>query len=211
MKKRRYICIAIIILAAACILVPTGIGVYQKTLLRKNFTDNQRREPYALNVPLEEMDFTVLKKYFPTESTLLLHNYNRKITLPCDVDYYISKEDSKPALTLKKGTAVYVLNTDEENPVGYGVQCWPDYEKEWRYGYQFLTADFTSIDGEYLSIYYVKSSQLEKVAKAFYKENTKQLQNDYRFSASYYAHRTTQYIDRILYDAGVFCSKQLEK
>ncbi len=52
MKKRRYICIAIIILAAACILVPTGISVYQKTLLRKNFADNQRRETYALNVPL---------------------------------------------------------------------------------------------------------------------------------------------------------------
>ncbi len=60
-------------------------------------------------------------------------------------------------------------------------------------------------------MYYVKSSQLEKVAKAFYKENTKQLRNDYRFSASYYAKRATQYIDRILYDAGAFCSKQLEE
>lgn len=211
MKKTRYICAVVIVLIASCILLPIGISTYRQASLRKNFTDNQQNEPYALGIPLDEMDFTVYDKYFPTASTLLLHNYTRKIALPCDVDYFASKEDEEPVLTLKKGTAVYVLNDKEENPVGYGIRCWPDYQEEWRYGYQFLTADFTSVREGDLPMYYVKASQLEKVAEAFYKANTKQLRNDYRFSASYYAQKATQYIDKILYDAGAFCSEQLEE
>ena len=172
----------------------------------KTFVDNGKNEPYAQGVPLHEMDFEAYEDYFLNATTALGYNYTREIELPCDVNYYASKEDSKPVLTLKKGTTVYVMSSNGIVPIGYGFQCWPDYEKGWRYGYTFLKADFRFIpDGA--EMYYVKSNELEKVVGAFYKANQKKLKNYYR--ESQYKKLVTQYIDESLYLGGAYLSEYL--
>ena len=193
--------IALLILLTIVFVVWNMPNKYEKT-----FVDNGENEPYAQGVPLHEMDFAVYEDYFPDATSALGYNYERKIELPCDINYYASKEDSKPVLTLKKGTSVYVMPKDYAIPIGYGLQCWPDYEKSWRYGYVFLTEDF-----EYLledtEMYYVKSNELEKVADAFYQANQKAYSK--RYSARKFTKLITQEIDEVLYRNGAYLSNAL--
>ena len=191
------------------LLIACGSADHEKQVM-ENFSDNQKNEPYARKVPLSEMDFEVYAEYFPTATTLIQYNYNRKISLPCDVEYYCAKEDSAPAVTLKEGTEVYIMSDDEIIPDGYGMICWPDYEDGWRYGQPFLTEDFSdSSVPEGTSLYYVREEQLEKVAEAFYKSN--QTHFEKKISADDYVKKITRYIDQILYDNGAYVSNSLLK
>ena len=155
-KKRRIAELFVIFPMIFLMLTACGSAGYKKEV-EENFTDNGKNEPYARQIPLDEMDFQVYDDYFTKFSTLVQYNYDRKISLPCDVEYYESKEDSEPILTLEKGTKVYVLPDNERSIEGYGWCCWPDYEEGWRYGNPFLTIDFTYISEEY-PMYYVKSA-----------------------------------------------------
>ena len=203
-KKRRMAELFVIFPMIFLMLTACGSAGYKKEV-EENFTDNDKNEPYARQIPLDEMDFQVYDDYFPKIRAMILYNYDRKISLPCDVEYYESKEDSEPILTLEKGTKVYVLPDNERTIEGYGWCCWPDYEEGWRYGNPFLTIDFTYISEEY-PMYYVKSEQLEKVAEAFYESNRDSFSS---IRKKDYVRRTTQYIDQILYDNGAYISKAL--
>lgn len=178
---------------------------YSEYTYKRNFVNNRKNEPYFLNIPLDEMNFNVYAGYFSQNQTLIDPNYTKSISLPCDLDYYAQKDDAEPALTFQKGTTVYVLPSDTAAfpTIGYGLQCWPDYQSGWRYGHPFLTADI-SYDPDTYPMYYVKTAQLKKVAQAFYKANTKQLTNYYLFSSEF-ADKTVGYIDQVLYENGVFC------
>lgn len=207
-KRMRWGCgilITLMIIAFAVIILLLLMYDYRYGFRyqKKGFIDNQKNEPYALKIPLDEMDFDVYSEYFLMAETLNDPNFNRKIVLPCDVNYYVRKEDSKPAFTLKKGTEVYILPDRKAfSIVGYGLQCWPDYQEGWRYGCPFITEDTTNIvDGN--TMYFVKSAQLERAAGAFYKANRKQLR--YRCTPWDFPEIITQYVDRILYENGVFC------
>lgn len=204
-KKKRMAELFVILPMIIFMLTACGSADY-KTEAEENFMDNGKDEPYACQIPLDEMDFHVYDDYFPKATAMILLNYDRKLSLPCDVEYYDSKENPVPILTLEKGTQVYVLPDDDRTIPGYGMCCWPDYEEGWRYGNPFLTTDFTYIGEEY-PMYYVKSAQLEKVVEVFYDNNLDSFGSSYRKED--YVRRTTQYIDQILYDNGAFISKAL--
>ncbi len=206
------------LLAAAVLGIGAGVLVkvcrdnaYRQQMLA-NFKDNGKDEPYANRVPLHEMDFSVYDKYFPQATAPILVKYERKITLPCDVEYYSAKEDSVPAVILPKGTEVYIFPQDG-GPFfihGYGVRCWPDYEKGWRYGIPFLTFDASRLEDVYqdeeIPMYYVKTRQLEKVAEKFYENNPSAA---VRIRKSEYVKRAIRSIDQFLYDNGAFLSEEL--
>lgn len=179
--------------------------------LKEEFKDNGNQEPYSQNVPLSEMDFSGYReKAFTNVSTLTDPGYTLTCTLPCDVEYYTSKTDKTPAVTLEKGTQIYVLPSDQKNfpTFGYGLQCWPDYEAGWRYGQPFSQKEFTR---ELLSdtnspCYYVKTEQLDAVAEAFCKENEKAFASFKEYEPS---RVLIEAIDRELYTYGAFCSPEL--
>ena len=179
--------------------------------LEKNFQDNGKGEPYSQKIPLSEMDFTPYMEAIFNKMVIAAGspNYTSEIVLPCDVEYYTDKTDKTPAVTLEKGTTVYVLPSDEPDlpTVGYGMQCWPDYEKGWRYGQPFYKEEFKygmmSRYGQ--PWYYVKSKQLEAVAREFC------LVNDFYKSRNPYSPEKAgiEFIDRALYEYGAFCSPEL--
>ena len=211
-KMKLFVMLGALALLAAIILVVNS----QPNEYEKNFEDNGANKPYARKVPLHEMDFNEYDYYFQYIQGLGSSiNYVREIELPCDINYYVRKEDSKPALTLKKGTKVYVKPKDfsEHEPVGYGWRCWPDYEKGWRYGYAFVTEDFKLYEFELVDedaeMYYVKLDQLEKVAEAFYKANKDVLSKG--ITKKMYIENFILSIDKTLYMNGAYLSNELRE
>ena len=146
--------------------------------MEEYFKQNNKNEPYARGVPLDEMDFSEYWGYFITQSYAVQTDETQEsvyLTLPCDVEYYLHKEDKTPAVVLKKGTEVVVgknLPLDETMALfdmsGYGMRTWPGYEAGWRYGIPFRTRlDYVeSLVGA--KRYYVKTQQLFEVANAYY-------------------------------------------
>ena len=178
--------------------------------LEKNFQDNGKGEPYSQKIPLSEMDFTPYMEAIFNKMVIAAGspNYTSEIVLPCDVEYYTDKTDKTPAVTLEKGTTVYVLPSDDPDfTIGYGMQCWPDYEKGWRYGQPFYKEEFKKgmISRYGQPWYYVKSKQLEAVAREFC------LVNDFYKSRNPYSPEKAgiEFIDRALYEYGAFCSPEL--
>jgi hypothetical protein len=175
----------------------------------KNFSENERTDqPYKLKTPLHEMDFDEYGYYFKTLTAPVGLDYSisNKTVLPCDVEYYALQDDSEPILTLKKGTEVCISSEKGEIPIGYGLKCWPDYEKGWRYGYAFLSEDFEDLS-ENAQKYYVKSKQLEKVAIERYKNN-KDVYGIFQTEKEY-VQSVTQEIDEVLYFNGAYLSNYL--
>ena len=144
--------------------------------MKEHFKQNNKNEPYARGVPLHEMDFSEYWRYFEKiGDDLMIHNEPETVVLPCDVEYYRRKGDKKPALVIPKGTEVYIrknnLPQEQQNRFfmsGYGVETWPDYEADWRYGIPFRTElDYVeSLVGA--KRYYVKTQQLFQVADAYF-------------------------------------------
>ena len=180
---------------------------YTKHQYRNLYIDSGKITPYSERVPLDEIDLDTYW-YVHGYSTLLLYDYAELIEAPCDIEYYLKKDDTKPALTIKKGTPIYVLPEDKDfsSTIGYGLVCWPDYEDKWRYGYPFLT-ESTEYAPETYTNYYVKKTQLQKIAKVFYKENQKQFRG-YR-SAPIFADMIIRNIDWSLYRKGIFCAPEI--
>lgn len=79
--------------------------------LKENYIDNGKNEPYAAETPLTDMDFSIYTSQYYSDiiSPLVDPDYNKRVTLPCDVEYYQSPGDATPVLTLPKGSDVYVL------------------------------------------------------------------------------------------------------
>lgn len=200
-----FICSAAAAIIAIVLMVVGRDSDYRK----KDFVYNGKNEPYAQEIPLHEMNFHSYKKYMNTTSTLAVPLYVKQIDLPCDVYYYFRKEDTEPALTLEKGTKIDVIADGLGGigyPYGYGLQCWPDYEKGWRYGQPFVVNDSTQSSAE-STYYYVKTAELEAVAKEFYRNNKKQCSEF--SSSSKFAKWITRQVDRLLYEGGAFCSNDL--
>ncbi len=180
---------------------------YEDYLYKKNFKPNRFNQPYSRGVPLDEMDLSRYRTYLGKVAApqVEVDPSIKTINLPCDVEYYRSKSDKQPVLTLKKGTTVYVYDDRGDAPIGYGMSCWPDYDSKWRYGYPFSTSELTDYSCE--SMYFVKSKQLKSVAKAHYKFNKdKYLNRGVRMTSSLYVKNVTRKIDLGLYFAGAFCA-----
>lgn len=203
--------VILICAAAAAFLAIVLFAVAQrqeKEYPKSNFKYNRWEEPYSQGVPLDEMNFNVYRSYVELPEALIDYvEFVREIELPCDVRYYAHKEDSEPIIVLEKGSSVYVIPANRQyfGP-GYGLECWPDYQKGWRYGQPFVTdeSETSSYDAQK---YYVRTSELEAAAKAFYQANSRLYRG--QVSASRYALLVTREIDVQLYKNGAFCSEEL--
>ena len=176
--------------------------------LKAAFKDNGKNEPYSQQIPLNQMDFSVYDKYFPKNFSLQKVYLQRSISLPADINYYSSPDDNaKPVLTLKKGTAVFITPSDDMPYCKiYGLYCFPDYKKGWRYGIPFVTHDFTNSDALAMKdAYYVKTDELKPIAAAYYDANSKPFSHE---TSAQYVIGAIQDIDLILYTGGCFCSPE---
>lgn len=208
MRKKicRLLLLVVIVLFAAAIFAVTQRKQYQYP--KSGFEYNRWEEPYAQGVPLDEMNFNVYRNYVELPVALIdFVEFVREVELPCDVRYYAHKEDSNPIIVLEKGSSVYVIPADKQYfEPGYGLECWPDYQKGWRYGQPFA-ADESETSSYDVQKYYVRTSELEAVAKAFYRANSRLYRG--QVSDSQYALVVTREIDVLLYKNGAFCSEEL--
>lgn len=209
--KRMYICVFGLIMTLSFLFEGCRGGSGSGSQLKENFLDNGKNEPYAAETPLSEMDFSIYTSQYYSDiiQPLMDPDYNKRVTLPCDVEYYRSPGDATPILTLPKGSDVYVLPRDAAMfpTIGYGLQCWPDYQEGWRYGQPFVADDFSrNLISEKYDKYYVRTEQIASVAKEFYRINRKALQN---LTAAEFEKQIVLEIDQTLYDNGAFCSPDL--
>ena len=207
--KKQFMRTVSVLLFMAVLLPLASCKSEGQSALRQEFVDNGKNQPYSQKVPLQEMDFDIYnQKYFNSWAAgAHAQDYERKMILPSDIEYYENKNDSEPALVLKKGTEVYMETIHGPDIlVGYGLWCWPDYEAGWRYGEPF-TDRF--VECQYIGIrkkYFVKTEQLIPVADEFYHLND----NSGRYSPEEFRKRHLLFMDRVLYLEGAFCSSELE-
>ena len=208
-KKRSAV---ILICAAAAlslaIVLLVAVQRKEKEYPKSEFEYNKWDEPYSQGVPLDEMNFNAYRDYVELPEALIeFADFVKEIELPCDVRYYAHKEDSEPIIVLEKGLSVYVIPANRQyfGP-GYGLECWPDYQKGWRYGQPFAM-DESGTSSYDAQKYYVRTSELEAVAKAFYQANSRLYRG--QVSAARYALVVTREIDVRLYKSGAFCSEEL--
>ena len=212
-RKLRTILAAVLLLAVtAAVLVWSYNGLYDQ-FRKKNF-ELRRTTGYSEGNPLEEINFDLFEKFMPNMAPAGFSPEAVKLRLPCDVRYYTHQEDAEPALTLKKGTEVYAVSVREgigHIRAGYGTASWPSYEKGWRYAQPFQV----TAEAENDAMYFVRLSELEKVAGAFLR-----MIRENRDSFGKYMEMLelpeniwaqTRYTDMALYDRGVFCSEDLER
>ena len=212
-RKLRTILAAVLLLAVtAAVLVWSYNGLYDQ-FRKKNF-ELRRTTGYSEGTPLEEINFDLFEKFMPNMAPAGFSPEAVKLRLPCDVRYYTHQEDAEPALTLKQGAEVYAVAVREgigHIRAGYGTASWPSYEKGWRYAQPFQG----TAEAENDAMYFVRLSELEKVAGAFLR-----MIRENRDSFGKYMEMLelpeniwaqTRYTDMALYDRGVFCSEDLER
>ncbi len=171
------------------------------------FISNGKNEPYEQGIPLHEMDFSEYIKYEDfAVAPVIIKNDQVLIELPFDLHYYTYKTATEPAFTLKKGTQIsrdsaFVVPNTSFVTNAYGLQAWPDYDLKWRYGRPFFSTDFNKKDmNDSLLMYYVKTEDLEAVARLFYMPKG----NFITFSS--FKYNTIGHLDKLLYEAGAFDS-----
>lgn len=200
-------------------LLICGGYVYRYVKCRLDFKAKKYDTYYGQNVPLHEANLQLYNSLFFTSG--LAHNIPQEFELTCDIHYYASKYDRKPVYTIKKGTIVKVSDY-----IGKGYVCWPDYDKEWRYGSPFDILDenqnIISPDDVTKQKYYVKNTELQKAAEAYYRQQVIPyygwrilfLVHDYNeihaIRPAYQARKMTQRIDSTLYHNGCFCAPQYD-
>ena len=207
-RTKRNAVILVCAATAAFLAVVLLAAAQRREYPRSEFEYNRWNEPYSQGVPLDEMNFNIYRNYVELPVALIdFVEFVKEVELPCDVRYYAHKEDSEPIIVLEKGLSVYVIPANRQyfGP-GYGLECWPDYQKGWRYGQPFVTdeSETSSYDAQK---YYVRTSELEAVAKVFYRANSRWYRG--QVSASRYALVVTREIDVQLYKNGAFCSEEL--
>lgn len=202
--------------ALIIILLVTGrVGVqvygnYQKT---NSFAYNISSNPYKRGVPIDQMDLSEFDYYVSIPTILIGHKISNTIELPKKVVYFIQQDGIKvPALELPKGTTILWKPTDQLYYIspGYGCQGYPTCEKGWRYAQPFMISG-KETDYAYLPYYFVRTTDLESVAKKAI-TSTKPMMNtlaNKRRSVQDGVFTYTRFIDNIFYEKGVFFSPDL--
>lgn len=212
MKKVIVILLSVAVIAAVLCAVMLPRGEYS----RRGFKDNGLNEAYSRHVPLNEMNFydEYYTTHFRVATAPLKYFYLSVMELPCDIHYYSSPDDSEPAFTLKKGESALIIHDgayfDYDDTIGYGLRCWPDYKEGWRYGLPFVSEEqniqaWQNAD----KMYYVKTSELEEVAMAYYDDNMEAGASFDFDSKDDFIDWVIRFIDHRLYTEGVFRSNDL--
>lgn len=155
------------------------IGSYNRAISEYYSENEDVSEEYRNHSDVRDIDFNALNEYgfyytksYPGEMI--------EVRLPITVSYYSSTADKSPALTIPKGTSVYI-STSTAIAKGYGASSYPSYEKGWRYAAPFVIADGSQWDEKLIAdsdMYYVKTSELVSVVETMYRDK-KSLQDTF--------------------------------
>lgn len=218
-----------VVLAAAVVV---GILVGPPLLKQREFQRNRQAQLdfqkldasaslsyYDEKTPLCQVEPNELAQVFPQASTALgtvQPEDARFLELPVDLHYYSQPDASgEPAATIPKGTVVtlYPQSSFFGDKPGYGLACYPDYQKGWRYGKMFVTGEKKD-DEEFgnalieCPYYYIQTKELEPVATAFYDLHLEDM-NLKKISKQKFIDDSLLYVDHYLFIYGYFFSPDL--
>ena len=198
----------------ASLLVTVGIiypRIYSNCKLRNEFEPKEAAYPYAEEIKKEDIDFELLYESMRNEVLLPYRgmgavSHITDIITPVTINYYADINDTTPAYTIEKGTTVHCESAYHKDDVNYhGIQSIPTNKRGWRIAKPFI------VNGEKRNntFLYVKTSDLEAVADAWAKENIDILSKNPLGIKSVTKSNLLLRIDHLLYDSGVYLSKNL--
>ena len=201
-------------LLIASLLITVGLvssSIYTNCKLRLEFEAKEDAYPYAEEIKKEDIDFELLYESMRNEVLMPYRgmgtpNYNHDIVTPVTINYYADINDTTPAYTIEKGTTVHCESAYHKDDVTYhGIQSIPTNKRGWRIAKPFI------VTGEKRNntFLYVKTSDLEAVADAWAKENIDILSENPLGMKSVTKSYLLLRIDHLLYDSGVYLSKNL--
>lgn len=218
---------AVVVVAAVLVGIFVGKPLWKQHEFQQNrkiqieqrkLEDSEPLSFYDEGTPLSQAEPYELARVLPQAMALLSYEQPenaRFFELPEDLHYYSQPDASgEPAATIPKGTVVTLYESSEGffgNMEGYGLCCYPDYQKGWRYGQMFVTGEkedkeFSDALAECPS-YYVQTKDLETIAAAFYDLHKEDVGYMKRFHGKDdFVYRGVRIIDQYLYNGGYFLS-----
>lgn len=185
---------------------------------QRKLEDSEPLSFYDEGTPLSQAEPYELARVVPQAMALLSYEQPenaRFFELPEDLHYYSQPDASgEPAATIPKGTVVTLYESSEGtfgDKMEYGLCCYPDYQKGWRYGQMFVTGEkegkeFSDALAECPS-YYVQTKDLETIAAAFYDLHKEDVGYMRQFHGKDdFVYRGVRIIDQYLYNGGYFLS-----
>ncbi len=207
-----------ILIGSAGILLLAGIAVLTIKLVfpsngsdlkysEENFIlkDSLASRQYLECDSMDEMDKSAFDQFLAYPEAPVEYELSY-VALPRNLTYYVNDKGTlTEAFTLKKGTMVRAYPLEK----GRGCQLFPTFEKEWCYGKPFLVEGEEQDEG----YYYVRIKDLEKEIFLYFKESgkTAQLKKETGYSARKYARLLVRAVDRIFYERGVYCSRNIKE
>lgn len=184
---------------------------------QRNLEDSEPLSFYDEGTPLSQAEPYELSRVVPQLIALIGYSQPenaRFFELPEDLHYYSQPDASgEPAVTIPKGAVVTLYESSLGffcNMKGYGLCCYPDYQKGWRYGQMFVTGEIDENEFTYALAecpsYYVQTKELETIAAAFYDLHKGNIPYLRQFGKDDFVYRCVRLVDQYLYDDGYFLS-----
>ncbi len=216
MKKMKRISLVAAVLALIPLLILScrvGGRIYLNQQKTDSFSYNGKMEQYQRRIPMDKMELLEYGSYFDIPMAAVSIKVSNVIDLPEEIQYFTEQDGKKvPAFELSKGTSIIWIPYEEVNDlyIGYGLRGYPTYDKGWRYARPFMLPD-RQADARQLSYYFVRTKELEAVAKAAFRsdEYLRKSVLSQRKTIEDAVFLYTRFIDNIFYDKGVFCSPDL--
>jgi hypothetical protein len=197
------LCLAIL---AIILVVREDRKIYSRWKFK--YFDSPAAREYRDARTMEDVNIEVVSDLFQIGS-ISEFPFPSEVELPVDLTYY-QKEGNRyvEAYTIPTGTVVYAA----EDYYKYGCSGFPTFDKEWSYLHPFRV-EGNSMHAPYL---YARVKDLKDVwqliwetepgRKAYYEEHYA----PFRFSVENVAWRHVLFLDYLLYERGVYCSKNVD-
>lgn len=210
-------CTVLTVIILLCVVAyRTGAALYHNHQLRKDFSAAAAASPYQQGIPLEQMDLSAYRSYFPGNMAEPAYSLTHRIDAPMTLKYYteIPAGDAAVALEIPKGTMIEAIPEETQGSsfykLGYGYTSYPTYEQGWRYVRPFKAAEAASpgLGEEY---YYIKIDSLEAVLDAAIRANKpfRAAVRQQHWSLERGTHTFARYIDDALHQNGAYLSPDL--
>lgn len=161
---------------------------------------------YRSKDSMEDMDLEAFGAYFIFAMTAE-GRPDTELALPCNVHYYRMENGRREkAFTMKKGTIIVIQSLQDP---GRGIQSFPTFDRGIRYAKPFNIEGGNADD----SYYYVKLSELEKVASELISRSPslEQARRAQGLSLERAVYEATRLTDKIFYNEGIYLSPDLER
>lgn len=191
------------LLLAVVLLLRVGSSIYGNHQLRAGFSASSQWQDYQQQLPISQMKFD---SYAPLFAEIVAPiGYPTTFTTSAPIRYYRETDGKKTlACEIPAGTA---LDWSSSAPSGYGFDSFPTYEKGWRWGKPFKSADGQGDD----AWYYIRTEDLEKAARQAF-SSSQYLQASAKsagLSGSEAVFALVRKTDRVFHQNGVYLSPDL--